>query len=133
VNPGHRPLLALLRSRARVADEISARLLRILDQADGIADEAKHRIRGSVASSVAEAAPYLRWRSIHHSLDSDYYFLRLTAALAALPVLFVSLLPEVREAGPTGLAAPVLHALTALDPQATDKIDRTERLLQRLS
>jgi len=26
-----------------------------------------------------------------------------------------------------------LHALTALDPQATDKIDRTERLLQRLS
>jgi hypothetical protein len=105
------PLLALLRSRARVADEISARLLRILDRTKGIADEVKHRIRGSVASSVAEAAPYLTWRSILHSLGSDYYLLRLTAALAALPVLFVSLLPEIREAGRLGLAAPVAGLL----------------------
>jgi len=31
-----------------------------------------------------------------------------------------------------GVVWAVLHALTALDPQASDKIDRTDRLLQRL-
>jgi len=100
-------LLKLLRRRAQVADGMGTRLLTILDGTNAIADETKHRIRGPVQSFVAKAAPYLAWRSILHSLNSDYYLLRLTAALAALPVLFVSLLPEIREPRQTVPVAPV--------------------------
>ena len=110
--PTPRPSLpTLLRLRARIAEEIGARLLKILDHTDAVTDEARQRIRGPVAASVAEAAPYLAWRSILHSLNGDAYLLRWTAALAALPVLFVSLLPQLREPDQAGLAAAIAGVL----------------------
>jgi hypothetical protein len=107
----HPPPLTLLRRRKQVAAEIGAGLLRILDQTGAIAEEAKQRIRGSVEPSVQQAAPFLVWRTVLSDLNQDPYLQRLTAAVAAVPVLFVSVLPQFRDFGRSGAAAPVAGLL----------------------
>jgi hypothetical protein len=98
-------LMQILRHRAAVADALAVALLRILDETEAIPREAKDRIRESVKSSLRQVAPHLLWRFALHTLN-ERYLLTLVLVGAAVPILLLVGYPFVRDAGPTGLAAP---------------------------
>jgi hypothetical protein len=90
-------------------DRITSGLLQILADTQTLSEETKVRVRVPVESHVKNAAPYLFWRLSLHAFE-DRHLLKLLAAVSVLPILFVSVLPEIRDAR-AGAAAPLAGIL----------------------
>jgi hypothetical protein len=100
-------LWGLLRHRAKAADQLGSKLLNALKETHGIPEDAKVRIQGSVESCVKKSSPYIFWRSWLHAFD-EAYLLKLAAVGSALPILVVSVIPEIRESAWPDAAAPIV-------------------------